>query len=186
MNSDQLLVIDDVMNFQQRAARRLPWCACVLLLALAGCELVKDTGRVCLVPNQVECTCGYDEDSYDCGLPGDYSDDYESISCRGSYPAGVSYEIDARLYEGGQGYAVKEKCKVKVSDNRLHVKARFWHEPEQDAIVEPPAYTTCSTGPLAAGTWILEYGDNQATVEIGDADLVQDMVCVESSKQHAP
>jgi hypothetical protein len=163
---------------------RSPYLVCVLVLALAGCELVKNTGRVCLVPKDVECTCEGSDEAYGCGLLDEFSS--AGVSCRGTYPANVSYEIDAHLYEGGMGYAVKEKCKVKVKDDRLRVTASFWHEPEQDAIVEPPAHTTCSVGTLAAGTWILEYGDNQATVEIGDADLIQDMVCVESTKQHQP
>lgn len=165
----------------------LPVTALLILAgAGAGCELVKNTGQVCLVPKNVQCTCengtdGLDED-YECGLPSEYYT--QDFDCDGTYPADVSYEIDARLYTGGNGYAVKETCKVTVDGERLRVKAKFWHKAEQDAIVEPPAYTTCEVGPLAAGTYVLEYGDNQAEVEIGDDSTVQPMVCVESTMQH--
>lgn len=157
------------------------------LLSLASCEVVKNTGQVCLIPKDALCTCmnetgGEVGTDFECALPSEYST--EDFACEGTYPADVTYEIDARLYEGGNGYAVKEKCKVEVDGDRLRVSAKFRHKPEQDAIVEPPAYTTCEVGPLAAGTYVLEYGDNEAKVEIGDDSTIQRMVCVESTMQH--
>ena len=85
------------------------------LVTLSGCEFVKDTGEICLVPQQVECVCPEGHSlagGWDCDLPDGYA--RYDVECRGTYPADAGYTIDARLYDGGNGYAVKEKCKVKL------------------------------------------------------------------------
>jgi hypothetical protein len=155
------------------------------LLVLGSCsEYVTNSGVACLVPKQVVCAwdhhAGEGPNRYH-GLP---ELEIDGWWCTGTYPANVEYEVAAYLYEGGQGYSSKEKCKVDVEGTRLDVTGHFWHGPERDAIVEPGATALCSVGVLSAGTWTLEFGGNSMDVEIGDAEAIQDMICVESDKQH--
>lgn len=160
------------------------------LLVVGGCESVRNTGFVCLVPEDLQCACSSGDTSGadDCVTPELPLDEWAYGNgdpvCVGSYPADASYEVAAFLYEGGGGYSIKAKCKVSREGDRIRVKSHFWHEREQDAIVEPGATATCGVGQLSAGTWTLEYGGNSVDVEIG-AEGVQSMVCVESDKQHS-
>jgi hypothetical protein len=162
----------------------------LLSLALAGCELVKNTGEACLVPKDLMCTCLHDYGEGACEyaeIPwGGESFDLPieaSYTCEGTYPANTALELEVLLYTGGNGYGVKEKCKVKVEGKRLTVEARFWHEPEQDAIREPAVLATCDVPPLAAGTYSLEFGGTEVEVEVG-TDEIQDMACALSEDQH--
>lgn len=160
--------------------------ALLLPLVLGSCsELVVDTGEVCLVPKEIECECEFPVEGFSCSLDEGPLVEGQPILCTGTYPADQSYEIRAFLYEGGGGYSKKEKCKVEIDGSKLMVRGRFWHAPEQDAIVEPGAVASCEVGPLAAGTWTIEYGGRSIEVEIGDADTVQEMVCVESMDRHS-
>jgi hypothetical protein len=133
-----------------------------MALALGGCELVKNTGEVCVVPKDVMC------------------DDH---GCEGHYPADTAFEVEALLYEGGQGYSTHEKCTVEVDGHHLIVEGSFWHEREKDAIVEPPAVANCEVPPLAAGTWTLEFGGGEVEFEVG-SDELQPMACAVSEDQH--
>lgn len=158
------------------------------LFVLGSCsEYVTNSGVVCLVPKEVVCTFNLDWGESTPGPVPEVPLDAAEIvdwTCTGTYPADVDYEVVAYLYEGGQGYSSKEKCKIDVAGMQVDVTGHFWHGPERDAIVEPGATATCTVGSLSAGTWTLEFGGNSVEVEVGDADAIQGMVCVESDKQH--
>lgn len=162
-----------------------------LVVWLGGCEYVTNTGFACLVPQQLECECpsfDTDDGASGCTTPelplDDWSYQQGDPVCRGTYPGDTSYEVAVFLYEGGQGYSVKEKCKVKREGRRIEIEGHFWHEPERDAIVEPGATATCGVGKLAPGSYTLVYGDAELDIEIGDADSSVSMHCVESGKVH--
>jgi hypothetical protein len=162
-----------------------------LAVLLGSCEYVTNTGFACLIPQELECECpslDTDDGNEDCTTPSLPLDDWEYQNqppvCTGKYPGNASYEVAVYLYEGGQGYSVKEKCKVKVDGQAIVIKGHFWHEPERDAIVEPGATASCSVGKLAPGLYTLVYGDAQLDIQIGDADSTLPMHCVESGKVH--
>lgn len=125
-------------------------------------ELVEDTGRACIVPEDLECTC----DDVDQGCPPPLYGE-----CTGEYVEGLAHEV--RVWLGpGYGDSWDIECEATITGEReLTVTASFKWKEDNEHDGEPDIIATCETPPLEAGLWTMHYGDGEARVQVESGTL---------------
>lgn len=142
------------------------------LMLLSCGELVEDTGRACVVPEELDCAC--DDDEAGCAPPL-YGE------CTGQYVDGLAHEVQVWLgYGRGDSWDIE--CEATITgDHELTVTASFKWKKDQDADGEPDVIATCETPPLSEGLWQVYYGDGVSRLTVG-SEMTRDTVCVDSGR----
>jgi hypothetical protein len=141
--------------------------------SLTACtELVEDTGRACVIPQDLICECSGGEP---CG-PQLAVYNSQSFVCEGHYLANQALEVTAALRLQALTPGSDAQCVVEVVDRRIEVSASYREHPERDR-VESGVEAHCVVPPLEPGTWTLVYDGLEQTFVVGE-DAPQPMACV--------
>ena len=145
----------------------------IALLLMSCGELVEDTGKACVMPQDFECTCDADVDE-GCSPPL-YGE------CTGEFVDGLAHEVQVWLgYGRGDSWDIE--CEATITGElELTVTASFRWKQDQDADGEPDIIATCETPPLSAGLWTVRYGDGESRLTVGSG-TERAAVCVDSGR----
>jgi hypothetical protein len=135
--------------------------------------VVTDTGRACIIPEQLMCTC---EDGEPCAGPIEHAFD-----CSGVLSPEVEHPLEVWLGPG-HGDSWDIECAVEeVGDHELLVTASFRWKKDQDADGEPDVVAHCNIPPLTEGIWEIRYGEGFHRFSVGPE--VQWAGCIDSGRE---